>query len=160
MKLEVLQKRDQEMTEFIEKFDRAREDTLASQKVTRMTIVALLEHISGGLESEHHAPGLEGSKASRSVDPENGRKITGLRNRACACGMAASTRSALREHPVPKRAVLFHVLLLRVGGTGAFVISLSFWCIRWCAHLHLTRGYTPPLAGGGERQLVQGQAAP
>lgn len=82
-KLEVLQKRDQEMTEFIEKFDRAKEDTLANQKVTRMTIVALLEHISGGLESEHHAPGLEGSKASRVVGPENGIKTEGSGNRTC-----------------------------------------------------------------------------
>lgn len=52
----MLQKRDQEMTEFIEKFGITKEEALADQQAAKSTIVGLLEHISSGLESQHHIP--------------------------------------------------------------------------------------------------------
>ncbi|CAM9789148.1 unnamed protein product [Pylaiella littoralis] len=55
-KVEVLQKRDKEMTEFIENFDQTKGGALADQQACRSTIVGLLEHISTGLESQHHVP--------------------------------------------------------------------------------------------------------
>lgn len=60
--MEVLQKRDQEMTEFIEKFDQTRQEALADQRIVKSTIVALLEHISQGLESQHQMPSRERMK--------------------------------------------------------------------------------------------------
>lgn len=54
--VEVLQKRDQEMTEFIERFDQTKGEALADQKSARTTIVGLLEHISQGLDAQHHIP--------------------------------------------------------------------------------------------------------
>ncbi|CAM9723209.1 unnamed protein product [Ascophyllum nodosum] len=58
-KLEVLQKRDQEMTEFIDKFDSTREETLNDQAAVKVTIIGLLEHISSGVESQQHLPDKE-----------------------------------------------------------------------------------------------------
>ncbi|CAM9412678.1 unnamed protein product, partial [Sphacelaria rigidula] len=54
--VEVLQKRDQEMTEFIERFDQTKDEALVDQKSARSTIVGLLEHISQGLDAQHHIP--------------------------------------------------------------------------------------------------------
>lgn len=54
--VEVLQKRDQEMTEFIERFDQTKDEALVDQKSARTTIVGLLEHISQGLDAQHHIP--------------------------------------------------------------------------------------------------------
>lgn len=54
--LEVLQKRDKEMTEFMDKFNQTRDEALSDQTAARSTIVAVLEHISTGLESQHHIP--------------------------------------------------------------------------------------------------------
>lgn len=59
LKLEVLQKRDNEMTEFIEKFGSARDEVLADQRAAKGTILGLLEHISSGLESQNHIPDQE-----------------------------------------------------------------------------------------------------
>ncbi|CAM9166746.1 unnamed protein product [Hapterophycus canaliculatus] len=55
-KLEVLQKRDKEMTDFMDKFNQTKEEALSDQTAARSTIVAVLEHISTGLESQHHIP--------------------------------------------------------------------------------------------------------
>lgn len=59
LKLEVLQERDNEMTEFIEKFGSARDEVLADQRAAKGTILGLLEHISSGLESQNHIPDKE-----------------------------------------------------------------------------------------------------
>lgn len=63
-KVEVLQKRDQEMTEFIERFDQTREEAIADQRAARTTIVDLLEHISEGLDAQHHLPDQGRMRAS------------------------------------------------------------------------------------------------
>eukprot|EP00903_Cladosiphon_okamuranus_P005511 g5491.t1 len=55
-KVEVLQKRDKEMTEFMDQFEQTKEEALSDQRTTRTTIVGLLEHISTGLESQHNVP--------------------------------------------------------------------------------------------------------
>lgn len=65
--MEVLHKRDQEMSEFMEKFDQAKKEALAGRSSTKCTIVALLEHISRGLESEQSASSQEGAKVG--LDP-------------------------------------------------------------------------------------------
>lgn len=51
-----MQKRDREMTEFIENFDHSKGEATVDQRNVRATIVGLLEHISSGLESQHHIP--------------------------------------------------------------------------------------------------------
>ena len=55
-KYEVLYKRDKEMTEFIDAFDSTRTAALNGQKHAQDQIVALLEHISKGLERQHNMP--------------------------------------------------------------------------------------------------------
>lgn len=55
-KYEKLRQRDDEMTEFANQFEETRNSTLADQVQTQDTIVALLEHISQGLEQEHSMP--------------------------------------------------------------------------------------------------------
>ena len=62
--MEVLQKRDKEMTEFIENFEQTKEAALNDQRASKATIVGLLEHISSGLESQHHIPDKGRMKAS------------------------------------------------------------------------------------------------
>lgn len=52
------------MTQFIEKFDHTKEEALADQRSARATIVGLLEHISSGLESQHHIPDRDGMRVS------------------------------------------------------------------------------------------------
>lgn len=54
--VEVLQKRDKEMSDFMDKFDQTKGEALADQRTARATIVGLLEHISTGLESQHNVP--------------------------------------------------------------------------------------------------------
>jgi intraflagellar transport protein 74 len=49
-KYELLQKRDEEMTAFMDKFDESRNTILSDQQRARDVIVALLEHISRGLD--------------------------------------------------------------------------------------------------------------
>ncbi|CAM9844234.1 unnamed protein product, partial [Ectocarpus sp. 12 AP-2014] len=61
-KVEVLQKRDKEMTDFIDKFDQTKQEALDDQRSARSTIVGLLEHISTGLESQHHIPDKGGMR--------------------------------------------------------------------------------------------------
>jgi len=55
-KYEKLYARDREMTEFIDKFDAAKTELVAETEGTQARIVALLEHISQGLESEGSMP--------------------------------------------------------------------------------------------------------
>ncbi|KAJ8606934.1 hypothetical protein CTAYLR_008637 [Chrysophaeum taylorii] len=55
-KYEKLRKRDEEMTEFIHSFDETKASTLEDQRQTQDTIVALLEHVSQGLEHENNMP--------------------------------------------------------------------------------------------------------
>lgn len=54
--MEVLQKRDKEMSDFMDKFEQTKGEALADQRAARATIVGLLEHISTGLESQHNVP--------------------------------------------------------------------------------------------------------
>ena len=55
-KYDVLFKRDEEMTGFIDKFASTKETELGDQKQIQETIVALLEHISTGLKRENNMP--------------------------------------------------------------------------------------------------------
>lgn len=52
----MLQKRDKEMTDFMDTFEQTKGEALADQRAARATIVGLLEHISTGLESQHNVP--------------------------------------------------------------------------------------------------------
>ena len=58
-KYELLQKRDQEMTAFMEKFNELREGILAEQQSARDIVVALLEHIGRGIDESSHMPSRE-----------------------------------------------------------------------------------------------------
>lgn len=58
-KYELLQKRDQDMTAFMDKFDESRSSVLDEQRVCKETIVALLEHISQGLDVSSNLPSRE-----------------------------------------------------------------------------------------------------
>eukprot|EP01138_Halocafeteria_seosinensis_P008430 gb/GECG01008615.1/.p1 GENE.gb/GECG01008615.1/~~gb/GECG01008615.1/.p1 ORF type:complete len:393 (+),score=94.45 gb/GECG01008615.1/:1-1179(+) len=55
-KYETLYKRDQEMTEFIDRFPEMRDKELSEQSKTKETVVALLEHISTGINREANMP--------------------------------------------------------------------------------------------------------
>jgi intraflagellar transport protein 74 len=55
-KYDKLRQRDEEMALFIEEFDATRGSTLEDAGRARETIVALLEHVSLGLEQEHSMP--------------------------------------------------------------------------------------------------------
>jgi intraflagellar transport protein 74 len=55
-KYEKLRQRDDEMTAFSRAFDDQRDATGADQRATADTVVALLEHISQGLEQQHSMP--------------------------------------------------------------------------------------------------------
>jgi len=58
-KYDLLVKRDQEMTSFMDKFDETREGVLTEQQRAKDVIVALLEHISRGLEDSSSMPSQE-----------------------------------------------------------------------------------------------------
>jgi len=58
-KYELLVKRDQDMTAFMDKFDESRDAVLAEQQQAKDVIVALLEHISRGLEDSTNMPTQE-----------------------------------------------------------------------------------------------------
>lgn len=58
-KYELLVKRDQDMTAFIDKFDDSRNAILKDQKEVQFMIVALLEHIGKGLEDSTALPSQE-----------------------------------------------------------------------------------------------------
>ena len=58
-KYELLQKRDQDMTAFMDNFDVARDEVLHSTAETKSTIVALLEHISKGIDDSTMLPSKE-----------------------------------------------------------------------------------------------------
>jgi len=58
-KYEILQKRDQEMTVFMEKFDETRNSVLEEQQKAKDIIVALLEHIGRNLEETNNMPSQE-----------------------------------------------------------------------------------------------------
>lgn len=55
-KYDKLRQRNEEMTNFIESFDETKASILQDQQQTQDTIVALLEHISQGLEHENNMP--------------------------------------------------------------------------------------------------------
>jgi intraflagellar transport protein 74 len=55
-KYELLFKRDQEMTEFIDRFQETKEKELTEQRKLQNTVSALLEHISEGMEREKSMP--------------------------------------------------------------------------------------------------------
>jgi len=58
-KYDLLVKRDQEMTAFMDKFDETRDAVLAEQQQAKDVIVALLEHISRGIEDSSNMPSQE-----------------------------------------------------------------------------------------------------
>jgi intraflagellar transport protein 74 len=55
-KYDLLFKRDQDMTAFIDKFDETREGVLREQNEAKDTVVALLEHISRTVDESSHMP--------------------------------------------------------------------------------------------------------
>lgn len=55
-KYDKLRQRDEEMTEYISSFEQTKKSILEDQAATRDTVVALLEHISQGLEHENNMP--------------------------------------------------------------------------------------------------------
>jgi predicted RNase H-like nuclease (RuvC/YqgF family) len=55
-KYELLQKRDQEMTSFMDSFDESRSGILREQEELKSVIVALLEHISKGIDESTNMP--------------------------------------------------------------------------------------------------------
>lgn len=55
-KYEKLRQRDDEMSSFISQFEATRTSTLRDQQQTQDVIVALLEHVSQGLEQQHSMP--------------------------------------------------------------------------------------------------------
>ena len=55
----MLQKRDAEMSEYISRFPAMREAVTADQRQAQDTIVALMTHISSGLEAQHNLPARE-----------------------------------------------------------------------------------------------------
>jgi chromosome segregation ATPase len=58
-KYELLVKRDQDMTSFIDSFDETRNNILADARQTQYMNVALLEHIGKGLEDSTNMPSIE-----------------------------------------------------------------------------------------------------
>jgi len=58
-KYERLSQRDAEMTAFISKFDETKQAIVEDTMKTQDTIVALLEHISQGLDAEHNMPSAD-----------------------------------------------------------------------------------------------------
>ena len=58
-KYDLLVKRDQEMTQFMDKFDETRSAVLAEQQHAKDVIVALLEHLSRGIEDSANMPSQE-----------------------------------------------------------------------------------------------------
>jgi len=58
-KYDLLVKRDQEMTSFIDSFDETRTNILQDQKQIQYMVVALLEHIGKGIEDSSHLPSPE-----------------------------------------------------------------------------------------------------
>jgi intraflagellar transport protein 74 len=59
-KYELLVKRDQDMTSFMDSFDQSRESILAEQKAAQFIIVSALEHISKGLDDTENMPSIDG----------------------------------------------------------------------------------------------------
>ncbi len=58
-KYELLVKRDQDMTAFMDSFDDSRNAILREQQEVQFMVVALLEHIGKGLEDTHNMPSQE-----------------------------------------------------------------------------------------------------
>ena len=58
-KYELLVKRDQDMTAFMDKFEENRNQVLSDQQTAKELVVALLEHISRGLEDQTNMPSQE-----------------------------------------------------------------------------------------------------
>lgn len=99
-KVEVLQKRDREMSEFIEKFDQTKQEALDDQRSARSTIVGLLEHISTGLESQHHIPDKGGMRVS---EPRTAYSrcptIGGQASHACCLHILDRSLLSALQHP-------------------------------------------------------------
>merc|ERR1711965_979984 len=55
-KYELLVKRDQDMTAFIDKFDESRDSILSEQRTVKDTIVAVLEHIGRNIDETSNMP--------------------------------------------------------------------------------------------------------
>ena len=61
-KYEMLFKRDQEMTEFIDRFPETRDKEVMEQRRIQTTVAALLEHISEGIERERSMPSRDAAE--------------------------------------------------------------------------------------------------
>lgn len=73
-KYELLQKRDQDMTAFIDKFDESRESIISEQRTAKETIVVLLEHIGRSIDETSNMPtqdALGEMKDARSFKEKN-----------------------------------------------------------------------------------------
>jgi len=95
-KYEVLYQRDQEMSEFIERFPETREKEWAAKAQTEAVNVRLLEHMSKGLERQHHLP----SRAHHKEMQED------LSFKERAIESSASTQARLEGELAKRRAEL------------------------------------------------------
>lgn len=95
-KYEVLYKRDQEMTEFIDRFPELKARESAEQQRVRDTVVALLEHMSSGLEREHSMPSKE----------EAGEMAADLGDKQRELGASKTTQERLQDELVKRQAEL------------------------------------------------------
>lgn len=74
---------DQEMTEFIDRFAEMREKEAAEQRRTQETIVALLEHISEGMDREKKCV----------KDLKKSRRVVASTHRPCSVSAACPAAS-------------------------------------------------------------------
>ena len=107
-KYEALFKRDAEMTEFIDRFDEAREREAGAQRRTQDTILALLEHISEGLLREASLPTREAAEDAREDLADKQREL------AASEQTAESLREQLRLRQLELEKI--HALEGAIGG--------------------------------------------
>lgn len=96
------------MTEFIEKFEQTKEAALADQRSARATIVGLLEHISSGLEAQHHIPDRDRMRVGQKEF-----------SRTVCCGFTFfAEKTRLAGEDVRQLPLGVHKRKLRTGGGG------------------------------------------
>mmetsp|Transcript_21333 Transcript_21333/g.75175 ORF Transcript_21333/g.75175 Transcript_21333/m.75175 type:complete len:604 (-) Transcript_21333:508-2319(-) len=95
-KYEVLYQRDQEMSEFIERFPETRKKEMEAKESIEQINVRLLEHMSKGLERQHHLP----SRAHHAEMQED------LSFKERAIESSASTQARLEQDLAKRRAEL------------------------------------------------------
>lgn len=93
-KYDKLRERDEEMTRFIESFEETKESIASDQLKTRETIVALLEHISQGLEQENNMPSQEQLEEMRDEATFKERHLESSKQTAERLSLEAKQREA------------------------------------------------------------------